>query len=147
MKTYTTILVALDFSPTAEKVIARAKNMAEQLQTELMLIHVFEYIPPIEPVGDMMLGIDWGINEQELMQLAEDRFAQLADQHGIADCNRHVIMGNARTEIARYAEEQGCDLIIIGSHGRSGLARLLGSTANAVLHHAHCDVLAVRADE
>ncbi len=147
MKIYTNILVALDFSPTAEKVVKRAKEMAEQLHATLMLIHVFEYIPPIEPVGDMMLGIDWGINEQELLELAKERFAQLADQQGIADCNRCVIMGNARTEIARYAEEQGCDLIIIGSHGRSGLARLLGSTANAVLHHAHCDVLAVRADE
>ena len=147
MKTYTNILVALDFSPIAEKVITHAKEMAEQLQAELMLVHVFEYIPPIEPVGDMMLGIDWGINEQELINLAKERFAKFAEEQGVAGCNQHVIAGNARTEVARYAEEQGCDLIIIGSHGRSGLARLLGSTANAVLHHAHCDVLAVRADE
>lgn len=147
MKTYTDILVALDFSPTAEKVITRAKDVAEQLQAKLKLVHVFEYIPPLEPVGDMMLGIDWGINEQELIDLAKERFAQLAKEQGMADCDHHVIVGNARAEIARYAEEQGCDLIIIGSHGRSGLSRLLGSTANAVLHHAHCDVLAVRADE
>ena len=147
MKTYTSILVALDFSPTVEKVVARAKDMAEQLQAKLTLVHVFEYIPPIEPVGDMMLGIDWGINEQELIDLAKERFAQLAKEQGVADFGRHVIVGNARTGIAHYAEEQECDLIIIGSHGRSGLGRLLGSTANAVLHHAHCDVLAVRADE
>jgi len=147
MKTYTNILVALDFSPTAEKVVVRAKALAEQWQAKLTLIHVFEYIPPIEPVGDMLLGIDWGINEQELTDLATERFAQLAEKQGMADCDRHLIVGNARIEIARYAQDQGCDLIIIGSHGRSGLARLLGSTANAVLHHAHCDVLAVRADE
>ena len=147
MKIYTNILVALDFSPVAEKVIVRAKEMAEQLQAELRLVHVFEYIPPIEPVGDMLLGIDWGINEQELVDLAKERFTQLAEKQGIAGCDRHVIVGNARTEIAHYAQEQECDLIIIGSHGRSGLARLLGSTANAVLHHAHCDVLAVKADE
>lgn len=147
MKIYSNILVALDFSPTAEKVIARAKEMAEQLQTDLRLIHIFEYIPPIEPVGDVLLGIDWGIDERELVELAKERFRQLAEKQGIADCPRHVIVGNARAEIAHYAEEQGCDLIIIGSHGRSGLARLLGSTANALLHHAHCDVLAVRADE
>jgi len=147
MKTYTNIMVALDFSPIAEKVIVRAKDMAEQLQAKLILVHVFEYIPPIEPVGDMFLGIDWGINEQELNELAKKRFAQFAEEHGVIDCDHHVIVGNARTEIARYAEEQECDLIIIGSHGRSGLGRLLGSTANAVLHHAHCDVLAVKADE
>ncbi len=147
MKIYSNILVALDFSPVAEKVIVRAKEMAEQLQAELRLVHVFEYIPPVEPVGDMLLGIDWGIDEQELIDLAKERFTQLAEKQGIADCARQVIVGNARTEIAHYAREQGCDLIIVGSHGRSGLARLLGSTANAVLHHAHCDVLAVRADE
>ncbi|MCF6355123.1 MAG: universal stress protein [Candidatus Polarisedimenticolaceae bacterium] len=147
MKIYTNILVALDFSPVAEKVIVRAKEMAEQSQAKLILVHVFEYIPPMEPVGDMLLGIDWGINEQELVELAKERFTQLAEKQEITDCERDVIVGNARTEIARYAQEQGCDLIIVGSHGRSGLARLLGSTANAVLHHAHCDVLAVRADE
>ncbi len=147
MKIYTNILVALDFSPVAEKVIVRAKEMAEQLQAKLILVHVFEYIPPMEPVGDMLLGIDWGINEQELVELAKERFTQLAEKQEITGCKRDVIVGNARTEIARYAQEQGCDLIIVGSHGRSGLARLLGSTANAVLHHAHCDVLAVRADE
>ncbi|MFC1602981.1 universal stress protein [Pseudomonadota bacterium] len=147
MKTYTNILVAVDFSPTAEKVITRAKDVAVQSQAKLTFVHVFEYIPPIEPVGDMMLGIDWGINEQELIDLAKKRFAQLAKEQGVADCDHHVIVGNARIEIARYAEEQGSDLIIIGSHGRYGLGRLLGSTANAVLHHAHCDVLAVRADE
>lgn len=147
MKIYTNILVALDFSPVAEKVIVRAKEMAEQLQAKLILVHVFEYIPPMEPVGDMLLGIDWGINEQELVELAKERFTQLVEKQEITGCKRDVIVGNARTEIARYAQEQGCDLIIVGSHGRSGLARLLGSTANAVLHHAHCDVLAVRADE
>ncbi len=147
MKLYTDILVALDFSPMAEKVTARARAMAEQWQARLTLIHVFEYIPPMEPVGDMLMGIDWGVDEQELVGLARERFAQLVEKQGMADCERHLIVGNARTEIARYAKEQGCDLIIVGSHGRSGLARLLGSTANAVLHHAHCDVLAVRADE
>ena len=48
------------------------------------------------------------------------------------------------TACLKLAEEQSVDLIIIGSHGRHGLALLLGSTANAVLHHAKIDVLAVR---
>jgi len=47
-------------------------------------------------------------------------------------------------EIIKIAEENNVDLIIVGSHGRHGLALLLGSTANGVLHHAKCDVLAVR---
>lgn len=44
----------------------------------------------------------------------------------------------------RIAEENNVDLIVVGSHGRKGIKMLLGSTANAVLHHAGCDVLAVR---
>jgi universal stress protein A len=52
--------------------------------------------------------------------------------------------GSPKQEIIRIAEENAVDLIVVGSHGRHGLALLLGSTANGVLHHANCDVLAVR---
>ncbi|BBI62758.1 hypothetical protein HSBAA_40640 [Vreelandella sulfidaeris] len=48
------------------------------------------------------------------------------------------------TEIHRFAEEHGVDLIVVGSHGRHGFALLLGSTSTGVLHGAQCDVLAVR---
>jgi len=50
-------------------------------------------------------------------------------------------------EITRYADDKQADLIVIGSHGRHGLQRLLGSTATPVLHNAKCDVLAVRIKE
>ncbi|MCV6604433.1 MAG: universal stress protein, partial [Porticoccaceae bacterium] len=50
-------------------------------------------------------------------------------------------------ELHRYAEENQVDLIVVGSHGRHGLALLLGSTANGVIHGAGCDVLAVRIRE
>ncbi|HEC15941.1 MAG TPA: universal stress protein [Sedimenticola sp.] len=147
MTAYKNVLVALDFSPIAEKVIKRARQIAERFQARLSLVHVVEYIPPVEPVGDMILGIDWGVDERELLELSKERFATLAEKHGLADADREVLSGNARLEIARHAAELGCDLIIIGSHGRHGFSRLLGSTADAVLHHAHCDVLAVRADD
>ena len=55
-----------------------------------------------------------------------------------------VELGTPGHDIVRVADENNVDLIIVGSHGRHGFKRLLGSTANAVLHHAHCDVLAVR---
>lgn len=59
------------------------------------------------------------------------------------DC-QWLEMGSPKTEIIRVATENQVDLIVVGSHGRHGLALLLGSTANGVLHHAPCDVLAVR---
>ena len=58
--------------------------------------------------------------------------------------NRHLLMGRPETEIHNVAEEIGADLIVVGSHGRHGLALIFGSTANGVLHGATCDVLAVR---
>jgi universal stress protein A len=57
---------------------------------------------------------------------------------------RYIVTGHTESEIHRVAKEISADLIIVGSHGRHGLALLLGSTANGVLHGATCDVLAVR---
>ena len=65
-----------------------------------------------------------------LLESFAGRYPQLSSDH------RHLTYGQPRQEIHRLAEEQGCDLIVVGSHGRHGLALLLGSTAN--------DVLAVR---
>ena len=65
--------------------------------------------------------------------------AQLNPTVGDLSGNMHKIR-----EAHKTAREQGADLIIVGSHGRHGLALLLGSTANGVLHGASCDVLAVR---
>jgi universal stress protein A len=146
MTQYTKALVAVDFSPMAEKVVGRAKLMRKGLNVSLCFIHVVEYLPPIEPVGDMFMGVDWGVNEQELVDVAKQQMARLMKRQGVDDCDWEVVQGNARSEILGQAKEKGCDLIVIGSHGRRGLGRLLGSTADTVLHRAECDVLAVRAD-
>ena len=63
----------------------------------------------------------------------------------IAKEDQHVKVGAVKTELLEIADKLAIDLIVIGSHGRHGLGRLLGSTANAVLHGALCDVLVVRA--
>jgi universal stress protein A len=82
--------------------------------------------------------------DQDLLELAYKRLQQLAEKYGVADSERFVSQGNTKHEILRIAEKQKVDLIVIGSHGREGIQLLLGSTANAVLHGAPCDVLAVR---
>ena len=63
---------------------------------------------------------------------------------GIQEHRRHLVFGRPESEIHRLANEQNADVIVVGSHGRHGIALLLGSTANGVLHGATCDVLAVR---
>ena len=146
MVEYKKVLVALDFSPVADQVIDRAKQIQERFEAQLYLVHVVEYLPPFEPAGDMFIGVDWGVNEQELVDVAKKQLECIAEREGLTQCDREVVLGNARSEITQQAIEKQCDLIVIGSHGRRGLGRLLGSTADAVLHHAECDVLAVRAE-
>ena len=82
--------------------------------------------------------------DQELLQVAEQRLGELAARLDTPECPCIVVQGNTRREILRVAEENQVDLIVLGSHGREGIQLLLGSTANAVLHGAPCDVLAVR---
>ena len=58
--------------------------------------------------------------------------------------NRWMVWGVPKQEIVQIAVQENIDLIVVGSHGRHGLALLLGSTANSILHYAKCDVMAVR---
>jgi universal stress protein A len=68
-------------------------------------------------------------------------------QLNVSPQDQFVEIGPTKTKILKTAEEVGADLIICGSHGRHGLSLLLGSTANAILHGAKCDVLTVRLPE
>src|SRR5690606_5705918 len=75
---------------------------------------------------------------------ARERMQLFAGDYGLPEEQMQIAFGHPRQEIHRVATEFGCDLIVVGSHGRHGLALLLGSTANDVLHGAPCDVIAVR---
>ncbi|MDD3519181.1 MAG: universal stress protein [Chromatiales bacterium] len=144
MSQYSRILVCIDTTPGSTPVIARGRALAEVCGAQLTLLHVVEYQPPLE-LDYGMIGVpDWGLNEDELVRAAEERLAAIATESGAADALRLVRVGLAKHEIPQYAEETGTDLIVLGSHGRRGIGRLLGSTADSVLHHAPCDVLAVR---
>jgi universal stress protein A len=93
--------------------------------------------------GDVPM--DLAMLQQQQFDQARERLETFAGRYSqLGDEQRHLAYGQPRQEIHRLAEEQGCDLIVVGSHGRHGLALLLGSTANDVLHGAPCDVLAVR---
>ncbi|HEY9198430.1 MAG TPA: universal stress protein [Gammaproteobacteria bacterium] len=149
MGAYRHILVAVDFGAGHEQVIERAKTLALTENARLSLIHVVEYLH-MDLANELVLPQDIEL-EAQLAATARRKLEELAA--GIvsapagAPVNQWVEMGSTKLEILRVAQEQGADLIVIGSHGRHGLGRLLGSTANAVLHGAPCDVLAVRIRE
>ena len=145
MATYRKILVAVDLSPEARAVLARACELRGLYGAELYLIHVVE---PIVLGGDYDLVPVMPVEiEETLLQRAKAFLGALVGEMNIAGVRQSVEVGSVKHEILRFAEEQDCDLIVIGAHGRHGVATLLGSTANAVLHGTKCDVLCVRLGE
>jgi len=95
--------------------------------------------------GDIPMDIS-SVQDQ-IHEQAKRHLSEFAERHGVPATHSHLIFGRPDSEIHRLAEELDPDLIVVGSHGRHGLALLLGSTANGVLHGATCDVLAVRVGE
>lgn len=144
MEEYNRIVVALDLSAASQQVAQRARAIAEHCRASLSIVHVFEYLPPID-VADMPLGsAGVFVDESELKAIHQQRLDAFVEKLGIEGATHTLLEGVAKTEIVRHAEHIRADLIVLGSHGRHGIGLLLGSTANAVLHHAPCDVLAVR---
>ncbi len=142
MAPYQHMLLALDFSPDSEFIGNRALEIARLTGAKTTLVHVVEHVP-LDLSNDLMLTQPLDV-DAELLEDARNRLAELAQTLGLDDAERRVELGSTKGEILRLAEECGADLIVVGSHGRHGLALLLGSTANAVLHGAKCDVLAIR---
>lgn len=142
MGIYQHMLLAVDFAPDSEQVATRAHAMAQSHQARLSLVHVVEYVP-MDLGSELVLPQEVEL-DQELCAAAEQRLAELGLRLAVSEADQHVLQGSTRGEILQLAKDCAVDLIIIGSHGRHGIQRLLGSTANAVLHGAPCDVLAVR---
>jgi universal stress protein A len=142
---YKHLLLAVDFAPETEHVVVRAGQLREQCGSRLSLLHVVEYLP-MAYSGDLVLPDDFDL-EQELLEVAKKQMAVVGDRLGVPEDDRHIEIGGTGHTILRVAEEIGADLIVLGSHGRHGLAVLLGSTARSVLNGAKCDVLAVRLKE
>lgn len=143
MENYKHILLAVDFFEKDDIVVSRAKDLADKFQAKLSIIHVVDNMP----ITDAGYGAEIPYNldlTAELMAVAKTKLTKLAEILAITEDRRWLEMGSPKLEIIRTANENDVDLIVVGSHGRHGLALLLGSTANSVLHHAQCDVLAVR---
>lgn len=143
MTTYKHILLATDFSEHCEHVANKAKELANQFQAKLSVMHIMDNLIITDAAYGSTIPFDLDLTA-ELMASARVRLAKLAETLAIPEPNQWLEVGSPKLEIIRIAEENSVDLIVVGSHGRHGLALLLGSTANGVLHHAQCDVLAVR---
>ena len=143
MKCYKHILLAVDFSEGTDCLVKRASEMALLDDTKLSIVHILDSIP----MPDISYGTVITLNDETDNSLLEQEKAKLNEMGNVLNVpenQRWLIWGSPKEEICALAEQENVDLIIVGSHGRHGLALLLGSTANDVLHYAPCDVLAVR---
>jgi len=138
------ILCAVDFSPVSEKVAEYARSLAALLNATIVVIHVVPSGPvyadfgiPLastETVGTTMVAE----GEKTLAEFVERRFSDV-------EARGKVASGDFAEEILRCAKDEHADMIIIGTHGRKGVGRLLfGSVAEQVLRHSPCPVMTIR---
>jgi nucleotide-binding universal stress UspA family protein len=145
------ILVPVDFSEGAEPAIALAATMARKFGASVELLHIWQP-PPLIPLPVVVVPSSpesQPINLEELARSTAgaqmtDLAARLRDQ-GVADVQTRVGVGTPAHEIVELAELGHFDLIVMGTHGRSGFAHaMLGSVAEKVVRRAKCPVLTVR---
>ena len=141
---YRRILVAIDCSDESAQVLSRAAGVLSGNDGELHLIHVIE---PLALAYGADVPMDVTDLQSGLMQQARETADTYASRYQIPADNVHVELGSIEKTILDQADKLHADLIVVGSHTRSGLALLLGSTARGLVPGAHCDVLAVKGDQ
>lgn len=141
MSNYNNILVAIDINAPYKSIISKAIAICQTVE-DISLLYVSLPSTYIRPY---LYGMEYKtINDGDRMVLAREKLAEIAREFGINQHNVIAKLGVPAQDIKEIANEKHVDLIVIGTHGRSGLKLLLGSTANAVLHGVKQDVLAVR---
>ena len=137
----TRILVPSDFSELSDAALEYARMLADRFGASLHLVHVLH-----EPLLAEGLAAEALMSEPPAIRagLVDDARAHLS-QRGTGTLSADIVFGHAATRIVESASRLGVDLIVMGSHGRTGLAHLLlGSVAEAVARTALCPVLTVR---
>jgi nucleotide-binding universal stress UspA family protein len=143
---FSRLLLAVDDSPVAAHAVDAGAGLARQLGAELALIHVIDPAETFAPDSGLPAAELLAMAKQEGRQLLA-RFRQRLPQDQ-APPLEFLPAGKPASEIVKSAKEWPADMIVIGSHGRSGLERvLLGSVAESVLRHAPCSVLVIRRPE
>ncbi|WP_051252861.1 universal stress protein [Ferrimonas kyonanensis] len=147
MSVYSKVLIPLDFHGDNEWIVAKGMKVAADHGAELFLLHVDEtlaerYLFESASFSGHLKGF-----KQEICQESQQRMRALAKDMQLDDDHVLVREGKAAKAIEATVTELGIDLVVMGTHGHSGLQRLLGSTANRVLHSVDCDVLTVRSKE
>jgi len=138
-----TIVVPIDFSPPSMTALSYATRLAGQFGSVIRLVHVVEPAPFLNDLPSVALVRP----DQEIAKEAKLKLQATVQQEieELVPVYPEVRIGKAYNEIVAAAKVSGADLIVIATHGYTGLKHaLLGSTAERVVRHAHCPVLVVR---
>ncbi len=136
------ILFPVDFTASSDKVLPYVKFMVDKLGARLSLIHV---VRGAEEFAGFEMGAAWYSSfEKELIDGAEKAMHRFVEENDLSDADSAVLVGAAGEEIVKYADDNGIDMIIMGTHGRKGLEKIMfGSVAAEVVKKAKCPVLTV----
>lgn len=134
-----TILFPTDFSTASDAALVHAESLARQMNARLLIVHVEE--PPLAyGGGELYYGLPEPSSERILKMLEDVRPSDPSVPY-----THRLTMGDPAGEVVRIAENENAEMIIIGTHGRTGMTRLLmGSVAEAIVRRAPCPVLVYR---
>ncbi len=149
MSKYKSILVAIDLNGGGEALALAAKEFSTNPDVKFIVVSVCYPISPLlheYSLGDIYTSSEPEKIEDKIKAESESQLQELMASVGIADAHFIVEFGRPTDTILDIANKNHTDLIIVGTHGRHGFSRLIGSTANGILNRAHCDTMAVRTD-
>jgi nucleotide-binding universal stress UspA family protein len=146
MGRYERILVPTDGSEATREAVEHAADLAAEHDATIHALYVVNSASFAGlPMDSSWENVSAMLNEEGSTAL--DEVAAIADEHGV-DVERELADGNPAREIVRYAEDADCDLVVMGTHGRGGIDRLLlGSVAEKVVRSSSVPVLTVRVDD
>ncbi|MCA9162458.1 MAG: universal stress protein [Pirellulaceae bacterium] len=133
------ILFPTDFSHTGDAALEMATSLARDQGAKLLIAHV-EEPPAVYSAGEMYYGMPNPMTEdlKAMLQQVKPTDESVPFEH-------HLVAGDPADAIVRLAEEEQVEMIVLGSHGRTGLSRLLmGSVTESIVRHAKCPVLTVK---
>lgn len=140
------ILVPTDFSDPSSAAIRHAGELAAKFGAEVVILHVLEQ--HLSDTPDFAFGLTFSTYVSESRTAAERRLQKLRDEvrSTVERVSTALVEGSPKTEIVRYARTGGIDLIVMSTHGRSGIIHaIIGSVAESVIRTAECPVLTVPA--
>jgi nucleotide-binding universal stress UspA family protein len=145
MKPFDKILTAIDFSENSDYAFDYALTLAKQFDSQLMILHVIN--EPVDLRGFYVPHISFEQLEKEIEEGAEKMMAKFCSSKmgDFTNFTTSIVTGIPYEEIIRSAQEAAASLIVLGTHGRTGLDHLIfGSTAERVVRGASCPVLTIR---